>query len=106
MARSQTRDGINTVLFRGIALFVLLLIAGLGYLQAVHVHKGLAPEPGSARAHCSLCVVTHNAVVVTVATDSPVPLVGSGSLAITDPQIHSRLTVATAFIRPPPPQSV
>ena len=100
-----TRSGVSAVLFRSLALLVLLLIGALGYVQAVHVHDGLAPEQGSARSHCSLCVVTHNAAQVTAATAGPVPIARPGYLAVAEPQLHARLLVSTTFIRPPP-QSV
>ena len=85
-----------------VAVLFVVLIAGFGFVQAVHVHDTLAKQSSPA-SHCSLCVIAHSAAVVTPAGTSLVPIVRSGLLAVSDPQLRSQLQVASSFIRPPPP---
>lgn len=84
------------------AVLVVVLIAGFGFVQAVHVHDTLAKQSSPA-SHCSLCVIAHSAAVVTHASTSLAPIVRSALLAVSDPQLRSQLQVASSFIRPPPP---
>ena len=81
--------------------FFVLVIAGFGFVEAVHVHGAVAKQTSPA-SHCSLCAVAHNAAVVMPVNAAPVPVVTSAPLAISDPQIQSQLQVASSFIRPPP----
>jgi hypothetical protein len=83
------------------AVFAVLLIAGLGLVQSVHVHEELAPSRAT-RTHCALCVFSHSPAVITAAGSAPakVPEVAYSHLA--EPQLQSRLLVASAFVRPPP----
>ena len=83
------------------AVFFVVLIAGFGFVQAVHVHDTLATHSSPA-SHCSLCVIAHSAAVVTPAGTSLAPIVESAPLAVSDPQLRSQLQVASSFIRPPP----
>src|SRR5271169_3415809 len=80
------------------AVFFVLVMAGFGFVQAVHVHDALA-GPAS---HCSLCVVAHSAAVVTPASAAPAPVLEAAILAVSEPQLESRLQVISSFIRPPP----
>ena len=82
------------------AVFFVVLIAGFGFVQAVHVHDTLATQSSPA-SHCSLCVIAHSAVVTPAGT-SLTPIVESAPLAVSDPQLRSQLQVASSFIRPPP----
>ncbi len=102
MARFLNKKALAAALLRGTAVLLVVLIGGLGYVQAVHVHQGLAAEQRSARAHCSICLVSHNAVQVTAVSSGPLPAMDTGRLATSDPQLRSRLFVSTASIRPPP----
>jgi hypothetical protein len=83
------------------AAFFVLVIAGFGFVQAVHVHDALAKQTSPA-SHCSLCVVAHSAAVVTPVNAAIAPFVTSRTIAISDPQLRSHLEVASSFIRPPP----
>ena len=84
------------------AVFFVVLIAGFGFVQAVHVHDTLATQSSPA-SHCSLCVIAHSAALVTPAGTSLRPIIRSALLAVSDPQLRSQLQVASSFIRPPPP---
>ena len=84
------------------AVFFVVLIAGFGFVQAVHVHDTLAKQSSPA-SHCSLCVIAHSAAVVAPASTSLAPIVRSALVAVSDPQLRSQLQVASSFIRPPPP---
>lgn len=83
------------------AAFFVLVIAGFGLVEAVHVHDAVA-EQTSPASHCSLCVIAHNAAVVTPVNAALAPVVTSAPLVISNPQLQSRLQVASSFIRPPP----
>ncbi|HEX8896680.1 MAG TPA: hypothetical protein VF783_25420 [Terriglobales bacterium] len=83
------------------AAFFVLVITGFALVEAVHVHDRVAKQT-SPRSRCSLCVVAHNAAVVTPVNAALAPVVTSAALAISDPQLQSQLQVASAFIRPPP----
>jgi hypothetical protein len=83
------------------ASFFVLVIAGFGFVQAVHVHDALARQTSPA-SHCSLCVVAHSAAVVTPVNAAIAPVVTSAAVAVSDPQLQSHLEVASSFIRPPP----
>jgi len=83
------------------AAFFVLVIAGFGFVQAVHVHDALA-RPTSSASHCSLCVVAHGAAVITRAGTALAPFVESAAVAVSDAQLQSHLEVASSFIRPPP----
>jgi hypothetical protein len=83
------------------AAFFVLVIAGFGFVQAVHVHDALANQTSPA-SHCSLCVVAHSAAIVTPVSAAIAPVVTSAAFAVSDPQLQSHLEVASSFIRPPP----
>ena len=91
----------RSTLRRFTAAFFVLVIAGFGFVQAVHVHDVLARQASPA-SHCSLCVVAHSAAIVTPTGTAPAPVVASAAVAISDPQLRSHLQVASSFIRPPP----
>jgi hypothetical protein len=82
------------------ALFVLLM-AGFGFVQAVHVHDALAGRT-SPPSHCSLCVATHQTAAITPVSAAPVPVVQAAITEHSQPQLDSRLRVGASFIRPPP----
>jgi hypothetical protein len=86
---------------RWTAVFFALVVAGLGFVQAVHMHDVLAGGTSPA-SHCSLCVAAHNAAVVTAVSSAAAPVVESTALVIPAPQSTSRLQLGTSFIRPPP----
>lgn len=81
--------------------FFVLMIAGFGFVEAVHVHDAVAKQTSPA-SHCSLCVAAHNAAVVTPVKAALAPVATSAPLAISDPQLQSQLQVAFSSIRPPP----
>ena len=83
------------------AVLFVLLMAGFGFVQAVHVHDVLAGQTSPA-SHCSVCVAAHNAVLVTPPSTAPLPVLSSALLDASEPQLESRLHVTSSFIRPPP----
>ncbi|HEY4930422.1 MAG TPA: hypothetical protein VII23_02535 [Terriglobales bacterium] len=83
------------------ALLFVLVMAGFGFVQAVHVHDALASQSSPA-SHCSLCVVAHSAAVVTAVSSAPAPVQQSARLAVLEAQLQSQLHVASSYIRPPP----
>ena len=83
------------------ALLFVLVIAGFGFVQAVHVHDALTSQSVPA-SHCSLCVVAHSAAQISPTSSAPAPVFNSAQLAVLEPQLQSRLQVASSYIRPPP----
>ena len=83
------------------AVLFVLLMAGFGFVQAVHVHDALAGRTSPA-SHCSLCVVAHNAVLISPPSAAPLPALSAALLEADEPQLESRLHVTSSFIRPPP----
>ena len=83
------------------AVFFVLVVAGFGFVQAVHVHEALAGQASPAT-HCSLCVVAHSAAVVTPVSTVPIPVADSAVLVTAEAQPESQLDIAPSFIRPPP----
>jgi hypothetical protein len=86
------------------ALFLVLVVAVFGFVQAVHVHDGLATDdnPTSASTHCLICVASHSAPVVTTVSFAPALAHTATVTSVADPQLSSRLSIPSAFIRPPP----
>ena len=83
------------------ALFFVLVMAGFGFVQAVHAHDALAGK-SAPESHCSLCVVAHSAALISPASAAPAPVFESYRLAVVEPQLQSRLQVPSSYIRPPP----
>ena len=83
------------------ALLFVLVMAGFGFVQAVHVHGAVASQSSPA-SHCSLCVVAHSAALISPAGAAPELVLSSAQLAALEPQLQSRLQVASSYIRPPP----
>jgi hypothetical protein len=83
------------------AALLVLVIAGFGFVQAVHVHYAGAKQSFPA-SHCSLCVVAHSEAIITAAGAAVAPVVTSAAIAVSDAQLQSHLEVASSFIRPPP----
>jgi hypothetical protein len=86
---------------RWIAVFAMVVIAGLGFVQAVHLHEDLAPSSVS-HTHCALCMFSHSPAIVSAARSAPAPIGKSTALVIAETQLHSRLLLPAASIRPPP----
>ncbi len=82
------------------ALFVLLM-AGFGFVQAVHVHDALVGQ-ASPPSHCSLCVAAHSAALITPVSAAPAQVADAVKIAVLEPQLQSRLHPALSNIRPPP----
>ncbi len=81
--------------------FVLLML-GFGFVQAVHVHDVLAGQTSPPASHCSLCVMAHNAVLISPVGVAPLPIATADVLTAIEPQLESRLQVSSSYIRPPP----
>ena len=86
---------------RWIAVFAVVVIASLGFVQATHLHEDLAPTRVS-HTHCALCVFSHSPAVVTAARSAPIPIGNPATLVFAEPQLHSRLLPPAVSIRPPP----
>lgn len=91
----------RSLCWRFTAAFAVLLIAGLGFVQSVHLHDELAPS-SAARSHCAICVFSHSPAVVTATGAAPAPSLDFATIKSSDPQLLSQLLVSSAFIRPPP----
>ena len=87
--------------YKWVALALGLLMAAIGFVQAVHVHDALGRQSSPA-SHCSFCVVAHNAAVITPVSSPPVPVVKASLQDPSQPQLTSRLLIGASFIRPPP----
>ena len=83
------------------ALFFVLVMAGFGFVQAVHVHDALTSQSAPA-SHCSLCVVAHSAAQISASCTAPLPVIESARIALLDPQLQSQLQIISSYIRPPP----
>src|SRR5271167_1373706 len=83
------------------ALLFVLVMAGFGFVQAVHVHDAVAGQTSPA-SHCSLCVVAHSAALLTPASAAPMQVTDSAKIAVLEPQLQSHLHVTSSNIRPPP----
>lgn len=87
-----------------LAALCILVMAVFGFVQAVHVHDGLADNesPNGPVARCLICVAAHSAPVVTGISVAPVLIVSASVTPVLDPQLHPQLVVPSSFIRPPP----
>jgi len=83
------------------ALLFVLVMAGFGFVQAIHVHDALARKTAP-ESHCSLCVVAHSAALISPAGVAPMPVFDTAQVAVIEPQLQSHLQVAFSYIRPPP----
>jgi hypothetical protein len=84
-----------------VALTLGLLMVAIGCVQAVHVHDALARQSSPA-SHCSLCVVAHNAAVITPVSNAPAPVIEAYRSDAAQRQVVLAPQVLTSFIRPPP----
>jgi hypothetical protein len=86
------------LLQKWIAAFFVVVVAGFGFVQAVHVHDALAGQAS----HCSLCVVAHSAAIATPISAPQALPVESATVVQPEAQLQSRLRFPFSFIRPPP----
>ncbi len=84
---------------RWAATFVVLALALFVTTQLVHIH---ALGKSTNESHCSLCIAAHSAAAPTQASPTPVLLQTRTVQVASEPQPHSRLSVFSSFIRPPP----
>jgi len=84
---------------RGTLVHLGILRVRDGGLRLPTLHDAVAKQTSRA-SHCSLCVVAHNAAVVTPANAALAPVATSSPLAISGPQLQSQLQVASSSIRP------
>jgi hypothetical protein len=98
---SSIRQFDRSLLQKCLAVTFVLVMAGLGFIQAVHVHDAMV-RPTSPASHCSLCVVAHHAVLVTPANSAPEPIVTASVPEITAVQFELPVQNGASFIRPPP----
>lgn len=94
----------RTWLLKWTAMLFVLVVAVGGFVQAVHMHDGLAPGDGpvAPASHCLICVAAHSAPVITTISFAPVLAITATIVAAAEPQLRSRLSIPSAFIRPPP----
>lgn len=91
----------HSLLRKYTAVLFVLLMAAMGFVQAVHVHDAMAQRT-SPPSHCSLCVVAHHAVAITPVNAAPTPMLAAAAVDSADLQIDSRQQLGASFIRPPP----
>ena len=101
LAMKQNPQFGRLLLRKWTALLFVLVMAGFGFVQAVHVHDALASQSAPA-SHCSLCVVAHSAALISRVSAAPALVFNSTRLAVLAPQLQSRLHVTSSYIRPPP----
>jgi hypothetical protein len=100
--RMRLASQFDKSLFRRLtAVFAVLLIAGFGFVQSVHLHDESAPSSAT-HSHCALCAFSHSPAVATAARSAPIPVLSFTSLQSVEPQLHSRLLLPSVSIRPPP----
>jgi len=98
---NSNRQFDRSLLRKYAAVLFVLLMAAMGFVQAVHVHDAMAQRTSPA-SHCSLCVVAHHAAAITPVNAAPTPMGAAAALDSADLQIDSRLQLGASFIRPPP----
>jgi hypothetical protein len=85
------------------AKLVVLALVIFATTQVVHTHAlSSANGPNPIESHCSLCIAAHS--VAAPAQVNTITTVFASVIfqAAAEPQLHSRLAVLSAFIRPPP----
>jgi hypothetical protein len=89
--------------FRRIAatFFVLALVA-FATAQLIHAHNPANPTSTQSESHCLLCVAAHSAAAPAQAAIAPVTSQYYILHVVSEPQLRSRLTLPSSFIRPPP----
>jgi hypothetical protein len=89
---------------RLLAALCVVVVAVFGFVQAVHVHDGLAANesPNAPSTHCLICVAAHSAPVVTAISFAPALAISASVTPVLAPQLQSQQAVASSFIRPPP----
>ena len=94
----------STLRRRWLAALCVVVMAVFGFVQAVHIHDGLASDenPRTPATHCLICVAAHSAPVATVISFAPVLAISTSVAPVLDPQLRPHLVVFSTFIRPPP----
>jgi hypothetical protein len=86
---------------RWTAVLVVLLVAGFGFVQSIHLHDD-SVQTGAAHSRCALCAFSHSPAVITATGATPSPATNVAAQQCTEPELRSLLLVSSAFIRPPP----
>ena len=86
------------------AVFFALVMAGFGFVQAVHVHDAVAGQTSPA-SHCSLCVVAHSAAVASPVNAAPAPAIEIGDRSASVPNHNSCPGFKYRFLVYPPSSS-
>jgi hypothetical protein len=94
----------RTLSRKRVALMFVLVLAVLGFVQAVHGHDGIAEKGNTTLpdSHCTFCVASHSVAVITSVSLTPALASQSGTLLVGEPQLQSNLLVFFSLIRPPP----
>jgi hypothetical protein len=84
------------------AAFVVLVLLVFTSAEAVHAHRTTNKDNPRTESHCLLCVAGHSAAAPTQATIAPIAFASLIFQSASEPQLHSRLSLPSSFIRPPP----
>jgi len=84
------------------AAFVVLVLLVFTSAEAVHRHAAVNSDNPQAESHCLLCVAGHSAAAPTQTSIAPVAFASLIFQSASEPQLHSRLSIPSSFIRPPP----
>ena len=80
-------------------MFLILLLAGFTFLQALHIH-GKAGHTEAAQ--CTLCAATHAPAALTLPAPLPELACFQRQLILSDPMTCNRTRITALFSRPPP----
>jgi hypothetical protein len=82
-----------------VSLFGIVLLAVLGFVQAVHAH----PQSGqSDDAHCALCVLAHATLAVVLPVTVLSLIFARIQLVLFEASLRSSTTLQHLYSRPPP----
>ncbi|HEU5400683.1 MAG TPA: hypothetical protein VFU86_04955 [Terriglobales bacterium] len=84
------------------AAFVVLVLLVFTSAEAVHAHTATSTDNPRTESHCLLCVAGHSAAAPTQVSIAPIAFASLIFQSVSEPQLHSRLSVPSSFIRPPP----
>ncbi|MDT8067813.1 MAG: hypothetical protein ROO76_06555 [Terriglobia bacterium] len=82
-------------------LFVLALVV-FATAQLIHAHNPANPNSPKSESHCLLCVAAHSMAAPAQAAVAAITFDYLIIKAMPEPQLYSRLSVPSFFIRPPP----
>ena len=99
---NRTLQNDRSILRRIAASFFVLVLLVFTGAEAIHAHAAANRDNPRTETHCLLCVAGHSAVAPAQTGFIPVTFSSVIIPATAEPQLYSRLSVPSAFIRPPP----